>query len=170
MTFNNGAQLSLTRSQAESPPFRCRANLEQMRQSRPVYGTGLSHSLEKSPHIFKVLPLGSEAALRTRESWASRLRALMRSQVSSLSSEYGTYKTGKARFWPWLSNQLNSFICVSSIESGPPSCFRGRRKSDPLWCQHTRLKVSWDESTPTPRACSVLNNIAFRRSPYSFSR
>ena len=56
--------------------------------------------------------------------WARAIRRIASSSAVPLSSEYGTYKTVKARFWPWLSEKSPEILSrCSSL-----GCFREGRE------------------------------------------
>ena len=80
--------------------------MAQIRQSRPDSGPGVRI---KPPKSFSVVPgslgsgRGGGGALE--EAGVEPSAGNSSGRKSIVTSEYGTYKTVKARFWPWLSHK-----------------------------------------------------------------
>jgi len=99
------------RAAGGAPHFadRCQANIARIRQSKIYYGLGFH---VKVPLIFEVVPSSPPGGGRFGPAWRGShrlailaLRRVLRAVWGPFSSECGTQKTVKARFWPWLSDK-----------------------------------------------------------------
>jgi hypothetical protein len=83
--------------------FRCRENSADLRQSRPGSELIGHHCNRGGAKItVKVLSTGSLLVRKGGSADAARSHKGETFHFTGLSSEYGTYKTVKARLWPWL--------------------------------------------------------------------